>query len=337
MQQPAPAKKRSRPAEEIPASPPRKKTRAKVEERTPTPDISSPPSPLSSASSDSLDSPYFVEMDDPPSMLELSPPKHSLRPAMFNSFDCGFCVDDSSCVCRQVALQQAAENMTLKMEAIHEQQAVKEQSRSILENLPAFQPAVPLRRKPRSKQSQISPVFQVTPLSTPSNTIARRIKDPAGTCSGDPSNCSACADDSFGKAFCEALNSTGSCSTSGCKSCDGKQQQQPDDAEPETIPTNAAWKQLKTHPNVSFADLSLLADVVARRSKCTGPDVVIEPAPGTFTPERGMTPANAGDADVPMLVPHEELLRCGRQRTLREVNAAGVKDALRLLDARFTL
>ena len=38
----------------------------------------------------------------------------------------------------------------------------------------------------------------------------------------------------------------------------------------------------------------MLADVVSRRSKCTGPRVVIEPAPGSITPERGRSPEVEG-------------------------------------------
>ncbi|KAG8681381.1 hypothetical protein FRC08_015672, partial [Ceratobasidium sp. 394] len=39
------------------------------------------------------------------------------------------------------------------------------------------------------------------------------------------------------------------------------------------------WARLKAHPNVAFADLALLADVVARRTKCTGPRVSLSPTP----------------------------------------------------------
>lgn len=50
-------------------------------------------------------------------------------------------------------------------------------------------------------------------------------------------------------------------------------------------------------------------------------------------------PTTAGDGQAPplrqiALVPQDELRQCGRAR-LREVDAAGVKDALRILDAQF--
>ena len=133
----------------------------------------------------------------------------------------------------------------------------------------------------------------------------------------------------------------------------------------ETIPCDAAWRQIKSHPNAAFTDLSLLAEVVARRSKCTGPRVEITPAPGAITPERGLSPGLSlppfaqpfdsqsiiltdphaqyherqrsrgnGTASPPQLVPQDVLVKCGRQR-VREVMADGVRDALRLLDASF--
>jgi YD repeat-containing protein len=149
--------------------------------------------------------------------------------------------------------------------------------------------------------------------------------------------------------------------------------------------------------------LSMLADVVARRTKCTGPTTVIHPPPGSLTPERLSSPCagtsartaytnkrgepgsssslgygqgysadnapvlltdpharfheqqrtrtgNSSSATVasgseggvasgnasppPSLVPQEELRQCGRAR-LREVDAAGVREALRILDAQF--
>ena len=153
---------------------------------------------------------------------------------------------------------------------------------------------------------------------------------------------------------------------------------------------------------------SMLADVVARRVKCSGPVAVINPAPGSVTPEReaarspavpDLTGENAKQArkdsgpvlltdpyrvqeeprmqssssapgssaqlssagaqvalpqekvpapeasapplsagprasGKPSLVPQEQLRECGRRR-IREVDTAGVNDALRILDAQF--
>jgi hypothetical protein len=105
----------------------------------------------------------------------------------------------------------------------------------------------------------------------------------------------------------------------------------------EMMPTNDAWQQLKAHPNVQFADLTLLAEVVARKSLCSGPELVVSSST-RLTNHRtdddiaGTHPAI--DSSPPRLVPHEILLECGRKR-LRQVRTDGVREALRLLDAKF--
>lgn len=38
----------------------------------------------------------------------------------------------------------------------------------------------------------------------------------------------------------------------------------------ETVPCNEAWTALKHHPNIGFADLQMLAEVVAKRTYCKG-------------------------------------------------------------------
>jgi len=233
---------------------------------------------------------------------------------------------------------------------------------SILDELPAFQPAVPLRRR----QTATAVTKPIVPAAAP-------------TCSGDPSNCLACADDTFGKAFCDALGKSVAAQASGV-SCPSENftinpaqvslnprgsyhsqataeslSQQPEEG---SMSTSDAWKQLKSHPNVAFSDLAMLADVVARRSKCTGPRVVISPAPGSITPERVASPdtLDAASSDSgsivltdphahfhqqerarsspPRLVPQEILMQCGQDQ-LRQVQAAGVREALRLLDAKY--
>ncbi|EMD42190.1 hypothetical protein CERSUDRAFT_110730 [Gelatoporia subvermispora B] len=345
------------------------------------------------------------------------------------TFDCGLCSDNSPCVCREIAMQQMSERMAqfnqqpLKSETVENKaplmpldyssrmnsmatvqsmqsvqqhmQPVQMQS-SILDNLPAYQPPVPLRR--RAPNPAFQPVF---PFALPQ---AEPPQPTVPSCSGDPSNCLACADDAFGKAFCNMINQSvassqcGDCpsrtdggagapSVGGCcgnpASCGGgvsdganggmfggdmTQTGVPpcQQSSGETIPCDDAWRQIKSHPNVAFADLSLLAEVVARRSKCTGPTVEISPAPGSITPERGLSPAAmqsfsmdmdsqavlltdphaqyheqqqvriATPSSPPRLVPQEVLIRCGRQR-VREVMADGVRDALRLLDAKFSM
>ncbi|KAI0756681.1 hypothetical protein C8Q80DRAFT_49188 [Daedaleopsis nitida] len=337
-----------------------------------------------------------------------------------DTFDCGFCNDTTACVCRELALQQVAERMSsvtavssMKIETGEHNSVtvasspvvVQTQTSSILDNLPAYQPPIPLRRRPHNPSLQ--PVFPIT-LPTPEPP-----KPEILSCTGDPSNCPACADDAFGKAFCAAIsqsvafsspckdcpcrseNGGGSCSSANGSdsSCCGNPNgcgranlgvsaaAAPSPAAPltssllmsepltttDTMPCDAAWRQIKSHPNAAFTDLSLLAEVVARRSKCTGPRVELSPAPGSITPERGLSPGlglpafvqqldsqsiiltdphaqyherqrtrvcTSGMSSPPQLVPQDVLVKCGRQR-VREVMADGVRDALRILDARF--
>ena len=380
---------------------------------------------------------------------------------------------------------------------------------SILDNLPAYQPAVPLRRNSSFVAPAASTIRQIhlpspepAPVQSSSSTrlppshpaLTRRATTgsslwpitsstttktserglQAPTCSGDPSNCPACKDDDFGKAFCRALGDSvtpskacetcpnpAACgkvsSSSSLTSCMGSNNvstestkiaglrlrrpehhrsftssamsssnlfvnnvsngstsistlaSPPPPPQPsssiasrdgsETIPANEAWKRLKSHPAIHFADLSMLADVVARRTKCSGPVAVIHPAPGDATPERdtagsplptdsqvkgnfiptrrqattgkdegsilltdphahyraqeqqramiaphssitidSSVPSSIGSgrarASPPSLVPQDELRECGRRR-VREVDEAGVREALKILDAQF--
>ncbi|KAJ7235907.1 hypothetical protein B0H12DRAFT_1141074 [Mycena haematopus] len=280
----------------------------------------------------------------------------------FQPFDCGFCSEDTPCVCRDV-FQQTAPVQEGKLDVNPIRSIVlgtppPPEETSILDNLPPYQPPVPLRLRPRT--TQINAIFQISPPSRPSATPA--------TCSGDPSNCPACADDSFGKAFCEKISALQPCDNCPCADSmtAGPSSQNislqlprsplavPTPSHPpssfiqpegETITTNDAWQRLKSHPNVSFADLDMLADVVARRSKCTGPRVVLSPPPAASEPVAAGT-----NSEEPVLLtdPHahfheKERTRtspplmqetCG-QRRVREVQADAVREALRLLDGKF--
>ena len=332
-----------------------------------------------------------------------SPSQHSVLPtppidnlidvtlASVESSNCILCSPNAPCVCRQVTVEQAATDSNslrqLPQSEDLNQQPIMSLDKSvqfstspianisILDNLPAFQAPVPIRR--RAGTSKANTVFPVTPISTSSSSAPK--------CSGNPDNCIACADDNFGKAFCQAIGHTLN-STLPCVDCP-KRTNQTDEIlvggccgdiskcgscgiapiissttpsrGPATIPTDDAWRQLKSHPNVSFADLTLLAEVVARRSKCTGSRVVISPALGSATPDQSVSlsrhePILAKDdqsvlltdphehfhqkqrqrESPPQLVPQHVLIECGRRR-MREVNADGVQEALRLLDQKF--
>lgn len=332
----------------------------------------------------SLTSMLYPSSNEPVSALDAEDPADSFR--------CVLCTPDVPCVCREMAMQQAVTDtdlscISLKLEHDHPIIPAMDQSAqlgapttsqiNILENLPAYQAPVPIRR--RTPGHSVNPVFPVTPISVLSS---------SPKCSGDPSNCMACADDAFGKAFCQAIGHSVN-STSPCIDCPIRTNQSDKivvggccgditkcgscgiapiisstnlHRTETSIPTDDAWRQLKSHPNVAFADLSLLAEVVARRSKCTGSRVVISPAPGSITPERstsmtgpsqhrGSTPDHHSvlltdpheryrqnqreRSSPPRLVPQEVLIECGRRR-IREVNADGVREALRLLDSKFS-
>lgn len=294
----------------------------------------------------------------------------------FPSYGCGFCNQGTICVCHEIAVHDIRDRPLgsddFKPHQFGDVQLLdtapgrvnipkpENESTSILDNLPAYQPPVPLRR--RSGGALVNSVFPVVRVSPhKSSTVLD------ASCSGDPSNCLACGDDDFGKAFCEAIANASSrgevcdnCpsamdSTSSrccgnapnctkCPSSSSILDPSALSAPSNFMPTNDAWEKIKAHPNVEFADLSLLAEVVASRSICSGPSLSASTemrdssattsilSPGRiFTIQR----KPRSNSPPPRLVPQEVLLECGR-RTLRRVHADGVREALRLLDAKFT-
>lgn len=207
----------------------------------------------------------------------------------FDVFDCGLCTDNTPCVCREIAMQQAGlmPGMNTPMvpdyppSGSHDQTVFKieeaehsptDPSSSIIDippaeeddvfigattrnslsispkphalhNVPAYQPIVNQRQEPApTQQTDANVLFQIrlpspepTPtLPPPSRSVplpsrgARRAPAvkvwqttpmDAPMCSGDPSNCPACKDDDFGKAFCTALGDTASAASQPCSSC----------------------------------------------------------------------------------------------------------------------
>ncbi len=293
------------------------------------------------------------------------------------TFECDLCTCSTSCVCREMVLDpppatpfktETTSIPAASMVPVALPPASQLGTQSILDNLPPYQPPVPLRRR-----AEVRPLRSLFPVIPSSGSSSQVTQSGPVDCSGDPSNCLACADDVFGQAFCAAVGESLTCSgpCADCPRANGTKfgdsahstSGSREGGNTETIPTSDAWRQLKSHPNVSFADLSLLAEVVARRSKCSGPTVVISPAPGSITPERTSSPvapkdgpSTGGKTDVVLLSdPHanyhmkerersacpspnlvqEELVRCSRTRSVREVHTAGVREALALLDSRF--
>lgn len=286
-------------------------------------------------------------------------------------FSCGFCDEGAVCVCRDIVTSQVVGDITtspevklntvstsqIELTACNDTRSANIKvsamptngNSSILDNLPEYQPPVPLKR--RSDKAPVNSVFRVQPAPT-SRDNGSGIS--GATCSGDPSNCMICVDDSFGKAFCTAMT------TAACVAFDGFSGQFREncckngsrcDAYPsgssftsdaavassssEFIPTNDAWQKLKAHPNVDFADLSLLAEVVASRTNCAGPQLVVSSTPSTqIRGERSSRVDRLGGDSPIRLVDEKILLECGRRR-IRQVHMDGVQEALRMLDAKF--
>ncbi|RXW24785.1 hypothetical protein EST38_g1094 [Candolleomyces aberdarensis] len=303
----------------------------------------------------------------------------------FPHFHCGFCTDQTPCLCRELAINELNQSTTqdlYKATSFTDPSVPIEEptinsgepsvshncDSSILDNLPAYQPPVPLPRN-KSVKAFSKVIFPVYP---PSEDSESGKPSTSATCSGDPSNCAACNDDPFGKAFCSAIEETvktsaacsncpvryldgpldyGACGSSSggachtdsvaCGGCPSSStptgttviQYEPDPPQ-DFIPTNQAWRQIKAHPNAQFADLSLLATVVASRSKCTGPRIILSPPPEHLSNLHSSDRSNKYNEEAPRLVPQEILLECGRRR-IREVHSDSVRDVLRLLDRGF--
>jgi len=154
---------------------------------SPTPSPYTSPSPTSSIVS--YPSPTF----EPSPEYRTAPPETSLFPnypnrtnnlvrtsfaddtdSPFEKFDCGFCDDNTPCVCREILHQHIPDRIgrpnqpTIKIDHLEApgiaSSSTSQTRSSILDHLPAYQPAVPLRRKVLNKQTtggnSIFPVHQ---------------------------------------------------------------------------------------------------------------------------------------------------------------------------------
>lgn len=275
---------------------------------------------------------------------------------------CGLCAPESGCIC-QTPLELHSKDIGFSFEFPKDANTVGmspiegnndfEEPNSILDRLPKFQPAVPLRSRPTAKRGDRI-LFRVHAVS------------PDAKCSGDPANCAACADDPFGQAFCAAFDDAVG-SFKSCGGCPGKDVGESNlsmiadaSGQVETAPImhstiadvnsndvvsrDVAWKRLKSHPNAPFADLRLLAEVVAKNSSCQGPVLGFSHAESSKVKHADETMQGDGSTEVrgdsdsevhhhPSLVPQEILIECGRKR-LVNIREGGIQEALRLLDAR---
>ncbi|SCV70738.1 BQ2448_3500 [Microbotryum intermedium] len=255
---------------------------------------------------------------------------------------CGFCSTES-CLCSQVS--EYAAPTPVEDFSIAEESAFPTSKRQLSSaaTLPAIsvQISVPLNLRRRAGGAPVKSVWKLEPAPAPASSSKMPTAKQAPVCSGDPSNCPACADDPFGKAFCESLSQS-VCSTTPCANCPSRHQPPPNlknrmptpppsveelDAEEtaalldtftdlpccgqpslcgsatcvpeeeqhkaevkqrssdsiemlpksvpsgvrtEDIPCSEAWSVLKSHPNIAFTNLQMLADVVAKRTRCDG-------------------------------------------------------------------
>ncbi|KAJ7808293.1 hypothetical protein B0H14DRAFT_3152182 [Mycena olivaceomarginata] len=314
------------------------------------PYISSPQSMVSSPDSNTSSDTRFPSVPfDPQPDAFAAFANLKAETGAFQPFDCGFCSEDTPCEhklnvnpIRSIVLGTPPPPET-----------------SILDNLPPYQPPVPLRLRPRT--TQINTIFQVSPPSQPSATprtapVTRLTAPPAQTIHlARPSvrKYQPCSPAKIARAPRTAARSrdrrrrTSHCRHPHSPLAIPTPSHPPSSfiqTEGETIPTNDAWQRLKSHPNVSFADLDMLADVVARRTRCTGPRVVLSPPP----PSEPVAAGTNSEAACLLTDPHahfheKERARtspplmqetCG-QRRVQQVQADAVREALRLLDGKF--
>lgn len=94
----------------------------------------------------------------------------------------------------------------------------------------------------------------------------------------------------------------------------------------ETVPCNEAWQTLKGHPNIAFANLTMLAEVISKRTTCDGP-VSLSPEPATVALGSPSPLGVAGDAS--------HLTVCAADAGPRKrltVERGAVNEALQVLD-----
>ena len=154
---------------------------------------------------------------------------------------CGMCSNPSNCLCQEYGLppfnppppshdaldvQLTGKAALLDAAANASAQTVPfTPAPSMADNPPPIAPAVPLPKRPRRGRTQNAFLAAFAKSSTTTSTrttnVAMTAEEAAPKrdgCSGDPANCTACADSAFGKAFCNALRNS-VCTLNPCPSC----------------------------------------------------------------------------------------------------------------------
>ncbi|KAG8932069.1 hypothetical protein FRC02_001699 [Tulasnella sp. 418] len=180
-------------------------------------------------------------------------------PGEIQIVDCGFCSEDTPCICRELAMNTANKNAAAPTtlaseEVVSPKQPTRITPQSILDNLPEYQPPVPLRKRKQNTTSTSQSLFPIIKTTTSSTTAS---------CSGDPSNCGACQDDPFGRAFCTALSDA--CADGKCSGCPGRDR--------------------------NLVEVGVEIETVVNTSSSP-------PAPGSLTPERTKSPAVGESGEV---------------------------------------
>lgn len=345
---------------------------------------------------------------------DISSPSHDLK--TLDDDRCGLCTGGDFCACREAA---AAASVRTSVTSDTKTTVATTTAVSGIVTASSSSAALPLRLRTKGNGSAKASIWSLNAAPA----VSRE-----AICTGDPSNCDACRDDSFGREFCQHLFEAAESSSSvkPCSSCPGNCMNvkaglspspgitqasssssnqirtpptppvnQPsaveddtplaplqmvccgnaelcggsrgggctddiigiggpsgalqasmsfpsvpevDEDDNATLRPDQAWKQLKAHPNAKFASLALLADVVARRTKCLGPRVEMSPTPASPAPT----------ASVPMSVPviahsassrprqpmlgSPDIPNTQQKRRNIEVETSAVRDALKLLD-----
>lgn len=113
--------------------------------------------------------------------------------------DCGFCTESDTCVCRMIKEDANLGGASTVREPVAPSQS------NVLNVTGIDRPSSGLVSSGSAESSSVA-LLRRRPRKTASQSLWAVVAPPAlPECTGDPSNCPACADDPFGKAFCEEL------------------------------------------------------------------------------------------------------------------------------------